>query len=316
MKDSKAAGRLRPSHDPRWTMHTVAVETTRSEPAVRRRPVVPFPAAKLVPPAAPARLVQRPRLHELIERGTEGLVTLVSAHAGTGKTVLLSSWAGAAAPRRVAWLALDRDDNWSPRFWLGVERALANAGALRGRPTGEGLVTRIAERIDDRAEPVVLVLDDFHEIESPIVHRELQTLLDHGTGSLRVVISTRADPRSAAAAAPPHRRPDRDPRRRAGVHDGRVRRGARAVRGRPRRRRRRGAARSDGRLGRGHPSRRAVARLRAGSGRLSTPVRRRRPRRGRLPPERDPRPTARSPAGVPAPHLRCRTRSAPSWRMH
>ena len=176
-------------------MHTVAVETTRSEPAVRRRPVVPFPAAKLVPPVAPARLVQRPRLHELIERGTEGLVTLVSAHAGTGKTVLLSSWVGAAAPRRVAWLALDRDDNWSPRFWVGVERALANAGALRGRPTGEGLVTRIAERIDDRAEPVVLVLDDFHEIESPIVHRELQTLLDHGTGSLRVVISTRADPR-------------------------------------------------------------------------------------------------------------------------
>ena len=175
-------------------MHLVAVENTRSEHTMRRRPAVPFPAAKLVPPAAPARLVGRPRLHELIDRGTTGLVTLVSAHAGTGKTVLLSSWAEAAEPRRIAWLALDRDDNWSPRFWLGVERALANAGALRRRSTGDRHVAQIAERLDDRAEPVVLVLDDFHEIESPIVQRELQTLLDRSP-TLRLVISTRADPR-------------------------------------------------------------------------------------------------------------------------
>ena len=175
-------------------MHTVAVENTRSENTLRRRPAVPFSTAKLVPPAAPARLVGRPRLHELIDRGTTGLVTLVSAHAGTGKTVLLSSWAATAEPRRIAWLALDRDDNWSPRFWLGVERALANAGALRRRSTGDGQVAQIAERLDDRAEPVVLVLDDFHEIESPIVQRELQTLLDRSP-RLRLVISTRADPR-------------------------------------------------------------------------------------------------------------------------
>jgi LuxR family transcriptional regulator, maltose regulon positive regulatory protein len=175
-------------------MNTIAVENTRSEHAARRRPVVPFPAAKIMPPRPPGRLVPRPRLNELIERGTAGLVTLVSAHAGTGKTVLLSTWAATAEPRRVAWLALDRDDNWSPRFWLGVERALANAGALRGRASGDGPVTQIAERLDDRVEPVVLVLDDFHEIESPIVQRELQLLLDRSP-RLRLVISTRADPR-------------------------------------------------------------------------------------------------------------------------
>ena len=79
----------------------------------------------------------RPRLHELIDRGTAGLVTLVSAHAGTGKTVLLSSWAAAAESRRVAWLGLDRDDNWSPRFWLGVEQALVRAGALSGPPVDD-----------------------------------------------------------------------------------------------------------------------------------------------------------------------------------
>ena len=158
---------------------------------------MPFPAAKLLPPAPPARLVDRPRLHELIERGTTGLVTLVSAHAGSGKTVLLSSWAAEAEPRRVAWLGLDRDDNWSPRFWLGVERALAGTGALDGTSANPGearLALQIADRLEGRDEPVVLVLDDFHEIESPIVQRELQTLIDRSPSGLRLVLSTRADP--------------------------------------------------------------------------------------------------------------------------
>jgi LuxR family transcriptional regulator, maltose regulon positive regulatory protein len=179
-------------------MHTVAVENTRTQPTARRRPVVPFPAAKLLPPAPPAGLVDRPRLHELIERGTTGLVTVVSAHAGTGKTVLLTAWAARVHPRRVAWLGLDRDDNWSPRFWLGVERALVGAGALNGplATDGEGrLGALIADRLDGRAEPVVLVLDDYHEIESPIVQRELQTLIDRAPSGLRLVLSTRADPR-------------------------------------------------------------------------------------------------------------------------
>ncbi len=158
---------------------------------------MPFPAAKLTPPAPPARLVHRPRLHELLDRGTAGLVTLVSAHAGTGKTVLLSSWAVAPERRGVAWLGLERDDNWSPRFWLGVERALRHAGALDdlGAGTAAATGTRIAERLAGRSQPIVLVLDDFNEIESPIVLKELQLLIDHAPRGLRVVLSTRADPR-------------------------------------------------------------------------------------------------------------------------
>jgi LuxR family transcriptional regulator, maltose regulon positive regulatory protein len=175
-------------------MHTVLAHDPRIQPPVRRGSGAPFPAAKLVPPALPARLVRRQRLHDQLDRGTAGLVTLVSAHAGTGKTVLLSSWATASKTRRVAWLGLDRDDNWSPRFWLGVEHALAAAGALdeaEGAPTG----AQIAERLERRSQPVVLVLDDLHELESPIVRRELQLLLDRSPSGLRVVLSTRADPR-------------------------------------------------------------------------------------------------------------------------
>ena len=286
-------------------MHTVAVENTRSEHAVRRRPAVPFPAAKLVPPASPARLVGRPRLHDLIDHGTTGLVTLVSAHAGTGKTVLLSSWAASAAPRRVAWLALDRDDNWSPRFWLGVERALANAGALRGtgrrrragcadrgparrsRRAGRARARRLSrDREPDRAARAA-------DAARPVAEAPPRDL-DPGR------------PAPAPAATAPDGRPDGDPRRRSRLHARGVRRGGGAVRDRPRGGRRAGAARPDRGVGGWNPPRRAVARVGARPCRLPAPVRRRRSRRGRLPAERDPRPPAGSAARVPAPHLGAR----------
>ena len=52
-------------------------------------------------PAQPTVVVPRPRLEVLLDAGTLGPLTLVSAPAGTGKTVLVSSWAaGSGAGRR------------------------------------------------------------------------------------------------------------------------------------------------------------------------------------------------------------------------
>ena len=178
-------------------MPSVAARTLRpSEGPARATAPAPYPSIKLVPPALPAHLVPRLRLREVLER-SERPITLLSSHAGTGKTVLLSSWAGAEGENRVAWLGLDRDDNWSPRFWLGVERALGGArpGAFtpRGGEPGPAAVLAFAERLDS-SQPLALVLDDLHEIENQVVLRELQELLDHAPRQLRVVLSTRADP--------------------------------------------------------------------------------------------------------------------------
>ena len=100
------------------------VEPRRRRPARADPPTTPSILwTKLVPPNLPAGFVPRPRLHDLLARGLEGPLTLLSAHPGTGKTVLLTAWA--ADPARaldVAWMSIDRDDNWAPRFWAGVER--------------------------------------------------------------------------------------------------------------------------------------------------------------------------------------------------
>jgi LuxR family maltose regulon positive regulatory protein len=152
-------------------------------------------AAKFHPPRRPPCFVARRRLEEKLDRASAGRVTLISAHAGTGKTVLLASWIDTRAAS--AWLAVDREDNSSRRFWSAVEFALAHADAF-----GEGLddddrapsPDRIVERLAAGDTPVVLVLDDVHELENPIVLRELQALLDRVPPRLHVILSTRADP--------------------------------------------------------------------------------------------------------------------------
>ena len=66
----------------------------------RRRPV-PQPtseggldllATKLTLPRTSLRQVPRPRLFDLLNAGTQQLLTLVSAPAGAGKTTMLASW--------------------------------------------------------------------------------------------------------------------------------------------------------------------------------------------------------------------------------
>ncbi len=169
-----------------------SAQTPRRGDAAHPRAPKAILSTKLTAPGLPKGYVARQRLVDLVMKGVAGRITLVSAHAGTGKSVLLASWA--LGRDNVAWLTLDRDDNWSPQLWLGVELALERIGVLSGDSRVEDPVVRIAERLGEREKPVVLVLDDVQELESPIVLRELENLLSHAPSSIRFVVSTRADP--------------------------------------------------------------------------------------------------------------------------
>jgi len=60
-------------------------------------------------PRTHGRLVARDRLRALIEQGTRGALTLVSAPAGFGKSTLMAEAAADGSTRAaVAWLSLDR----------------------------------------------------------------------------------------------------------------------------------------------------------------------------------------------------------------
>ena len=161
--------------------------------AARRATSVRIHGTKLVAPPRPPSFVGRERLDELLTRSVEQPLTLVSAHAGTGKTALLASWASGRSD--VGWLTLDRDDNWSPHFWQGIELALDGVlgAADVALDVGDDPVQRVIARLPPRRR-VVLVLDDLHEIENPVVLKELGSLISHSPRQLRLVVATRADP--------------------------------------------------------------------------------------------------------------------------
>ncbi len=66
-----------------------------------------------------------------------------------------------------------------------------NAGALPDLATAPD---RSDQRSATAAQPIALVLDDYHVILSPDIHDALRFFLDHLPDGVRVIIATRIDP--------------------------------------------------------------------------------------------------------------------------
>jgi LuxR family maltose regulon positive regulatory protein len=163
-------------------------------------------ATKLHVPSRRPGFVPRPRLVGRLEEGLARGLILVCAPAGSGKTVLLADWARYGG-RPVAWLSLDVGDNDPARFWRHVVAALGRArpgiGELAGPVLGplqassaDGLVMALINELaaDPPEDEVLLVLDDYHLIDSQPVHGSLLFLLEHLPPGLRIVLASRSDP--------------------------------------------------------------------------------------------------------------------------
>ena len=132
-------------------------------------------------------------------------MTLVAAPAGSGKTILLTSWLAATPDSNpVAWMSLDSGDNDPVRFWTHVLAAFTHVGAVPADSDLHAMAAdaqacltmapRFVEQVDSLDEPIVLVLDDLHELTDRGVLAGIEFLVRHPPSSLRLVLSTRADP--------------------------------------------------------------------------------------------------------------------------
>ena len=161
--------------------------------------------SKLRPAVNPAYLVERPRLHALLDQAVAAPLTLVVAPAGSGKTSLLRSWA-AASELPHAWLSLDETDRDPVQLWRGVLAALE--GVAPGCAAGcadllrlpGGLHEAIGVLLDDlesrEAGDAVLVLDDLQLVdEEESVATSLALFVQHLPSWLHVVIASRRAPR-------------------------------------------------------------------------------------------------------------------------
>jgi len=163
-------------------------------------------ATKLHLPWPPPGFVPRPRLVRALSQGAARGRVLVCAPAGSGKTALLADWAR-SGERQVAWLGLDADDSDPARFWRYAVAALdrvrpglaAQVGPLLG-PSAPGSVTALVTAVINElaAQPdngeLLLVLDDYHLVDSAPVHESVAFLLENLPPTLGVVVSSRADP--------------------------------------------------------------------------------------------------------------------------
>jgi LuxR family maltose regulon positive regulatory protein len=164
----------------------------------------PVMTAKFLVPVMNAPVLERPRLLSLLtEAVAAGPLTLISAPAGSGKTVLASSWVRAGgAPGPAGWISLDEEDDLPGIFWTYLLTGLGRAGADLsgvGMPEGDeridhSLLVRLAARLSERSAPIVLVLDNAETITRQRICDDLDFLVRHAGGRLRLVLVTRVDP--------------------------------------------------------------------------------------------------------------------------
>ncbi|WP_165962712.1 helix-turn-helix transcriptional regulator [Occultella glacieicola] len=172
------------------------------------------PVAKVEVPDVGAHVLAR---HALLDRLSEDVaehgLTLVSAPAGYGKSTLLTTWC-AQGERTVAWLTVDEFDNDPRRLFRGLVNALQAAVRRDGRRDATRLLALVPRyRVDpeqydalltaleDLRAPIVLIVDDLHEVDDVASREVIGRLLKFAPPSLRLILSGRSDPN-----LPVHRR--------------------------------------------------------------------------------------------------------------
>ena len=171
----------------------------------------PILTTKLYIPPHRTGLVSRQRLVDCLNGclAVGRKLALISAPAGFGKTTLVSEWI-AACGIPAAWLSLDEQDGDPKRFLAYFIAALQTISPRIGDgmldalqapqpPSAESILIALLNEIATIPDNLILVLDDYHVIDSKPVDQTLTFLLEHLPGQLHLVITTREDPHLSLA---------------------------------------------------------------------------------------------------------------------
>jgi LuxR family maltose regulon positive regulatory protein len=148
--------------------------------------------------------VARPRLSSKLVEALRHKFVLISAPAGYGKTTLVIE-ALRDFKKPVGWVSLEASDNVPGNFWNyfitalqnvipGVCQPVLNAMQSPQPPPVEWLLTTIINSMSSHDGDFVLVLDDYHTIESPAIHEAISFIIEHLPPGVHLVIASRIDP--------------------------------------------------------------------------------------------------------------------------
>ncbi len=159
---------------------------------------------KFYRPSLPSDLVARPRLIDHLNRGLDRPLTLVTAPAGYGKSILVSAWLN-TCDRPSAWLSLDETIDDLGVFLTYFVAAIQTVfpGALRQTqtlltgislpPTGV-LTGSLINELDELERDFIVVLEDYHAIHKQGIHGLVTALLRPPAKHMHLVLITRKDP--------------------------------------------------------------------------------------------------------------------------
>ncbi|MEM7344257.1 MAG: LuxR C-terminal-related transcriptional regulator [Chloroflexota bacterium] len=165
---------------------------------------------KLFIPPFPAEAISRPHLVEQLNLGLARKLSLVMAPAGYGKTTLVTTWLNQVKSRKpeanIVWLSLDEEDNDPRRFFTyliatlsQIDDTFSDVQAVLLQSTTEeipvkAIVTSLLNQFVVYGRPIVLVLDDYHEINTPSIHEALSFWLTNQPLNIHLAITSRAEP--------------------------------------------------------------------------------------------------------------------------
>ena len=164
------------------------------------------PLSKIAVPELPAEFVPRPLLRQCLDEATAAQVIVVSAPAGSGKTLMLADWVRNGEGPDTAWISLDADDNDPRRLWSAVLTSLLAVPSVardipvpwpedsEEDPPVADLLEVVVELLETLDPPVRVVLDDVHELTGREVLNDLARLIRRRPAGVRFVLASRSDP--------------------------------------------------------------------------------------------------------------------------
>jgi LuxR family maltose regulon positive regulatory protein len=157
---------------------------------------------KLAVPTLRDGLVNRSALVSRLRGPTSARVVSITAPAGYGKTTLLAQWA-AEDQRPFAWLSLDDRDNDPATFLTYLSAAVdgikpVDAGVFRAAASGASSLwtiglPRLGAALAAIGKPIVLVLDDVHELRDRDCLDALEPIAKHLPEGSHLVLAGRGE---------------------------------------------------------------------------------------------------------------------------
>jgi LuxR family maltose regulon positive regulatory protein len=146
----------------------------------------------------------------LLERLNEGLsyrLILIIAPTKSGKTELLQQWVRVLSKKnehQIAWVSLGTADNAPESFLADISSALQlDTGEKENTLSGpenrgplylEDSFIELLNSLATKPGEIVLILDNYHLIEAPAVHKAVGLMLDYLPPQAHLVIASQVEP--------------------------------------------------------------------------------------------------------------------------